>query len=64
MTHYRVASTTRSFGPSRTFTRLKDALAYAEEAAKRFHLDYAVWRIESWRFRFIHCFGGSSVKSR
>ena len=63
MTHYRVAPSMRSFGPSRTFARLKDALAYAEEAAKRFHLDYAVWRIESWRFRFIHRFGASPVRS-
>jgi hypothetical protein len=39
---YRVMSACQSYAPARTFSCRQEALAYAHEAALRFHVPYAI----------------------
>jgi hypothetical protein len=39
---YRVMPACQSYAPARTFAERQEALAYAHEAALRFHVPYAV----------------------
>jgi hypothetical protein len=39
---YRVMPACQSYAPARTFACRQEALAYAQEAALRFHVPYAV----------------------
>jgi hypothetical protein len=51
---YRVMPACQSYAPARTFSCRQEALAYAHEAALRFHVPYAVHeRRPTGRWRLV-----------